>query len=84
MKIQNQPYMKMLDLFHSSTKVKKSLKKETIPTENFTPISKEELDDGINPILESQRITIGQSSSKFPLFLITFILGVLILHLWLL
>ena len=59
-------------------KSKRAQRRRQIPTENFTPISKEELDDGINPILESQRITIGQSSSKFPLFLITFILGVLI------
>ena len=59
-------------------KSKRAQRRRQIPTENFTPISKDELDDGINPILESQRITIGQSSSKFPLFLITFILGVLI------
>ena len=59
-------------------KSKRAQRRRQISTENFTPISKEELDDGTNPILESQRITIGQSSSKFPLFLITFILGVLI------
>ena len=59
-------------------KSKRAQRRSRVMPENFSTISIEELEEPKNPILDSQRITMGQRSSKFPLFLIAFIMGVLI------